>query len=79
MSKYKAIISIDFDDEDLEEYAQSVGADVERIKESVSEVVDGCLDSIELGSAWVEQLFINEDPVILRLSGGMSVEVNSFD
>ena len=77
MSKYRAIVSIEFDDDDLQELADALGVDLDRI--SPDEAVIGELDGLALGSAWLEQLFSNGQPTIARLSGGIQVEVNPHD
>jgi hypothetical protein len=71
MDHYRAIVSIEFDDEELEEI---FGPGT-----SASEAVNGELDNLTFGSGWVEQIFRNTKPLIARLSGGINVEVSDFD
>jgi len=71
MANYRAIVSIEFDEEELEEI---FGPGT-----SPSEAVNGELDNLTFGSVWVEQIFRNKKPLITRLSGGINVEISDFD
>jgi hypothetical protein len=71
MDHYRAIVSIEFDDEELE--------DIFGPGTSASEAVNGELDNLTFGSGWVEQIFRNKKPLIAQLSGGISVEISDFD
>lgn len=75
MANYRAIVSITFDDDDLEQLAEECG--IERI--DAYESINGSLDNLELGTGWLEQLFKNGNPTIHRMSGGINVEVNDHD
>lgn len=77
MTKYRAIVSITFDTDDLEEAAESFGVDVDRL--DPSETLNGYLDNLGLGYAWVEQMFEDGRPTIGRLSGGITVEINEHE
>ncbi len=79
MNQYRAIISINFDDEDIKEYAEMIGVSEERLSQDVDMLVNGVLDNIEFGSTWLEQLFINKNPSILRLTEGTTVEVSPHE
>ena len=71
MSKYRAIVSIEFDDEEVQEFAEMIGAG----SIDPDDYVSGHLDEI-FGSTWIEQLFKDGEPTIYRLSGGIMVEVS---
>lgn len=71
MAHYRAIVSIEFDDEELE--------DIFGPGTSPSEAVNGEIDNLTFGSGWVEQIFRNKKPLIARLSGGVNVEISDFD
>jgi hypothetical protein len=74
--RYRAIVSIEFDDEDLATLAAQLGTD----DLDPADAVGGELDSMALGSGWVEQLFRNGRPTIHRLTGdGIQVTVNDHD
>ena len=77
MTLYRAIVSITFDDDDLQEFANAIGIEVDRLKPH--ETLDGCLDNLEIGSPWVEQFFVDGQPTIARLSGGIQVEINEHE
>lgn len=74
MANYRAIVSINFDDDDLNELAEYLGVDAGSLDPSDS--VNGALDNLEFGSGWLEQLFADGRPTITRLSEGINVEVN---
>jgi len=75
MTQYRGIVSVTFDDEDLQELCDACGV------ESMDpyDAIQGSLDNLELGSGWLEQFFVNGSPKIGRLSGGISVEVNEHE
>lgn len=77
MANYRAIVSITFDDDDLESMAESYGIPEDRI--DANEILTGSLDNLELGSGWIEQIFKDAEPCIFRLSGGIMIEVNEHD
>lgn len=76
MVKYRAIVSVTFDDEDLAQLAKLL--DVEPNLDPL-QTLDATLDNLELGSGWIEQLFANGRPMMLRVSGGIMVEVNEHE
>ena len=67
MAHYRAIVSIEFDDEELEKF----------LDQELALASD--LRNLTFGSGWVEQIFRNKKPLIARLSGGINVEVSDFD
>ncbi|MDO8684512.1 MAG: hypothetical protein Q7N50_13650 [Armatimonadota bacterium] len=77
MTKHRAIVSITFDDDDLKEFADSVGLDQSQI--DVDATVHGMLDNLEFGCGWLEQLFEDGSPTIGRLSYGLLVEINTHE
>lgn len=77
MTKYRAIVSIFFDDEDLAELAEHIGVDVSRM--DPHETLSGELDNLGIGRAWIEQVFENGMKTIRRGGGGMMVEINAHD
>jgi hypothetical protein len=55
MSKtYKAIISIEFDEDDIEEWRSSLGVTKQRF--DVREALFGELQNFPLGSPWIESI-----------------------
>jgi hypothetical protein len=55
MSKtYKAIISIEFDEDDIEEWRNSLGVTKQRF--DVHEALFGELQNFPLGSPWIESI-----------------------
>jgi len=72
MSKYRAIVSITFDDDDLEELAEVLEFD----NPDAQDVLQGSLDNFVLGYPLIEQIFKDGEPTICRLSGGIMVEVS---
>jgi hypothetical protein len=55
MSKsYKAVISIEFDDDDIEEWRKSLGASERRF--DLDEALFGELQNFPLGSPWIERI-----------------------
>jgi hypothetical protein len=79
MTTYRAIVSITFDDDDLQAMADNLGVEVERLRRDPGSTLNGCLDNLEFGGAWIEQLFADGEPTIMRLSGGIQVEVNPHE
>lgn len=77
MKQYRAIVSITFDDDDLKELADAIGVPSDQIR--ADDALDGSLDNLDFGSGWVEQFFVDGQPTILRLSGGILVEINEHD
>ena len=75
MSKYRAIVSITFDDDDLKELAENIGINSSN-DYGADDMLQGELDNFCLGSTWVEQIFKDGEQTIRRLSGGMMVEVS---
>ena len=74
MSKYRAIVSIEFDDDDISE---ALGGDVGRSRNiDPQDFIYGELDNLSVGGGWVEQLFVDGEASIIRLSPGMTVEIN---
>lgn len=76
MAKYRAIVSITFDDEDLEELKDQL--DVISHLDPI-ETIRGELDNLSFGSAWIEQVFKNESPMIHILTEGIKVTVSPHD
>jgi len=72
MSKYRAIVSITFDDDDLEELAEVLEFD----NPDAQDVLQGSLDNFVIGYPLIEQIFKDGEPTIRRLSGGIMVEVS---
>lgn len=52
--KYKAIVSIEFDSDDLAELAAHYGVEPERM--NPRDTLFGALQNLELGTGWIEQL-----------------------
>lgn len=75
MAKFRAIVSIQFDTDDLRDIAKHYGSD--RI--DAFEAINGEMDNLSFGCAHVEQLFQEGEPTIHRLSGGMNVEINEHE
>lgn len=75
MINYRAIVSITFDSEDLQDFADSLG--VNGIKPD--EALDGVLDNLEFGNGWTEQIFQSGKPTIIRLSNGILVEISPHE
>ena len=75
MTKYRAIVSITFDDADLQEIANEFGVG----NVDPHEALNGSLDNLDFGSGWIEQLFADGSPQICRMSGGIDVEVDYHD
>ncbi len=72
MSKYRAIVSITFDDDDLDDFSEwNDGKHCD-----AQEILQGSLDNFVLGCPWIEQIFKDGEPTIRRLSGGIMVEVS---
>jgi hypothetical protein len=76
MAKYRAIVSIEFDGEDLKELASSLGCTREI---SPDEGLQGELDNLTFGTAWIEQIYQDGEPLIRRLTTGTMVEVSDFE
>jgi hypothetical protein len=76
MAKYRAIVSINIDDDDLAELGNNLGIDY---APEITEALNGELDNFGLGSCWIEQIFRDKQPIIHRLSGGITVEVTDFE
>jgi hypothetical protein len=72
MSKYRAIVSITFDDDDLDELAEVIEFD----NPDAQDVLQGSLDNFVLGCPWIEQIFKDGKPMIRRLTKGVMVEVS---
>lgn len=53
--KYKATVTIEFDDEDLEQLDESLDANG-HYQENPMDALNGALDNLALGSGWIEQL-----------------------
>ena len=75
MINYRAIVSITFDSEDLQDFADSLGIN----GVAPDEALDGMLDNLEFGSGWTEQIFQDGHPTIARLSDGIIVEINEHE
>jgi hypothetical protein len=76
MARYRAIVSVEFDDEDLQSLAESIGAD----NVDPNEGLTGELDNFGLGTYWIEQIFRNGIPTIHRLTrDGIQVTINDHD
>jgi hypothetical protein len=74
MKKYRAIVSIEFTESDIDEVAEQIGVD----SLDPIDFVNGELDNMFFGG-WVEQVFEDEQPLIHRLTNGMMVEVNNYE
>lgn len=74
MAKYRAIVSIEFDSDDLEQFAEQNGFRSDDI--DPMEFIGGEMDNLSVGSGWIEQMFVNGRPQITRLSGGIDVQIN---
>ncbi len=77
MTKYRAIVSIEFDQEEIESFLEEIGADPESA--DPHDDLNSALDNLPFGSAWIEQIFEDGKPTIQRLSGGIMVEVNDHE
>lgn len=77
MSKYRAIVSIEFDQDDLDELCGMAGIDSGSI--DPSDAISGCMDDLPFGYAWIEQLYQDGRETILRLSDGISVDISSHE
>lgn len=76
MSRYRAIVSIEFDSEDLETLAENLGIG----EMDPDEAVQGELDNFGLGTGWIEQLYRNGQPTIHRIGDdGIQITVNDHD
>lgn len=74
--KYRAIVSIEFDDDDLAELAETFGVD----KVYAGDAITGEMDNLGFGVAWIEQLYCNGLPTVLRLNqGGLQITINDHD
>lgn len=71
--KYRAIVSITFNSEDLREVTDIHGT------MDPTEVISAELDGLSIGTAFVEQVYENGEEMIYRSSGGMMVEVSEHD
>lgn len=76
MPKYRAIVSIEFGDDDLKKLQEEIGA-----KEPINpfDAVRFELDSFSFGTTSIEQIFRDGDMLLTRLSGGIYVEVDDHD
>lgn len=74
MTSYRAIVSIEFDDDDLKDLADDLDIDVER--PDPNDVLFGALQNLEIGNGWIEQMFADGEPQIVRLGEGILVEIN---
>ena len=77
MPKYRAIVSIIFDEDDLEDMADEMGIDAEDV--DIHQAISGDLDSLSIGCPWIEQIFVDREPTIHRLSGGIDIVVSDFE
>ena len=75
MANYRAIVSIMFDSEDLQDFADSLGIN----GVNPDEALDGMLDNLEFGSGWTEQIFQDGTPTIVRLTNGIMVEISPHE
>ena len=76
MTKYRAIVSIYFDDEDLEELADELGIEPERLSRDLHSTINGDLDQLSLSSnTWIEQIFVDGDPQVAHFGETMTVIV----
>jgi len=72
MSKYRAIVSITFDDDDLDDFSEwNDGKHCD-----AQEILQGSLDNFVLGCPWIEQIFKDGKPMIRRLTKGVMVEIS---
>lgn len=71
MAKYRAIVSIEFDTDDLKEIAKQYGS----TRIDAFEAISGEMDNLSFGCARIEQIFQDKEPTIHRLSGGINVEI----
>lgn len=76
MARFRAIVSIEFDDEDLKSFAESLGIDII----DPDEAIQGELDNFGIGTGWVEQLYRNGRPTMYRTGAdGIEVTINDHD
>lgn len=59
MAQYRAVVTIEFDDDDLENSGFE--------GEDPHDVLFGELQNFGLGCAWIDELYRNEKPVLLHL------------
>ncbi len=76
MARYRAIVSITFNDEELDDLAKAIGA---RRRVEPFEALTGELDNFGLGTYWIEQVFRDREPTMVRLSGGIQVEISDHE
>lgn len=77
MAKYRALVSIEFDDEDLTEFGETIG--IPTGKSNASETISACMDDLPLGSSWLEQFFIDGKAQMYRIGDGLEVIINEHD
>lgn len=76
MTKYRAIVSIEFDSEDLRTFAEGMGVD----DIDACDAITGELDAFGLGCAYLEQFYRNGQPTVHRLAGdGIEITINDHD
>lgn len=76
MSRFRAIVSIEFDSDDLKQFAENLGLD----EIDPDDAVRGELDNFGLGTGWIENIFRNGQPTVHRLSDdGIQITVNDHD
>lgn len=74
--QYRAIVSIEFTSEDLQEYVDLLGVD----EMDPMEAVTAELDNMSLGTGWLEQAFRDGIPMISRMTaGGLEITINDHD
>jgi hypothetical protein len=75
-TKFRAIVSIEFDSEDLQTFAENLGID----EMDASDAITGELDGFGLGVAYLEQFYRNGQPTVHRLTGdGIEITINDHD
>jgi hypothetical protein len=77
MGKYRAIVSITFDDDDLSELARRLEVHPRPI--DALDAIGGSLDNLDFGDPWVEQVYKDRRPMISRMSSGIDVQVSDFE
>jgi hypothetical protein len=77
MAKFRAIVSIEFDDEDLASLSEHLGIEPARL--DPSEAINGVMDNSSFGNSWIEQIFQDGRATLTRISGGILTEIDPHD
>lgn len=73
MSKYRAIVSITFDEKDLERLAKALCVHVKSV--DAMDAVNSNLDNLSVGIGRLEQLFVKGKPTIDNLSDELLIAI----